>query len=130
MELKQGSLNRSPGSGDTQQIEQEIQEMKQAASQMILQYTPEEGDTITLPDSDRDMTVNLILSEDLEAVTIVLPGVHQRVGQRMFFDSNRLIATCTFTSAAMVNSAEVMFSAGDNFVYYRNQPAVISRITS
>lgn len=131
MELKQGALNQSPGAGDTSQIQAEIEEMQQMMQALVINAVPTEGGTVTIPQTDRDVTLNLQPASDLVELTVNLPGGQSgRVGQRVFVNSTREIQSCTFSADIQVNSAEVMFSAGDNFVYYRNQPNIFSRITS
>lgn len=131
MELKQGALNQSPGAGDTSAIQAEIDQMQQMMQAMVINVVPTEGGTVTIPATDRDVTLNLQPATNLLELTVVLPGGQNgRVSQRVFVNSTREIDTCTFEADIQVNSPQAMFSAGDNFVYYRNQPNIFSRITS
>lgn len=111
----------------------DVQEVVEAAmAQWVLDQSVTEGSSVTLPDTNQDITLNLQTGgASLNAVTVHLPGnTDGRVGQRVFVNSNGSIADVSFVSTNTVNNADVAFSPGDNFVYYRNQPTIWSRITS
>lgn len=103
-----------------------------AMEQWTLNQAVTEGTSVTLPDTNQDITLNLLTNgASLNAVTVHLPSnTDGRIGQRVFVNSNGNIADVTFTSTNTVNNSDVAFSPGDNFVYYRNQPTIWSRITS
>jgi len=91
-----------------------------------------EGQTVTIPNTNNDVTLNLETGgAQLNAVTINLPGNSDgRVGQRVFVNSDGQIALAHFQSTITVNGADYMFNPGDNCVFYRNKPAIFSRITA
>lgn len=102
-----------------------------AMAQWVLNQVVTEGQTVTLPATNQDITLNLLTAAPLTQVNVVLPGnTDGRVGQRCFVNSNGQIATVSFSSSLQVNSADVAFAPGDNYVYYRNMPTIWSRITS
>lgn len=103
-----------------------------AMTQIVQTVNVSEGSIINLPDSNHDITLNLLTNgQQLEHVTVILPNnTDGRIGQRVFVNSNNQIMEVSFMSDFQVNNPSVMFSMGDNFVYYRNQPTIWSRITS
>lgn len=102
-----------------------------AMAQWVVNQAVTEGQTVTLPATNQDITLNLLTGVALTQVNVVLPGNSDgRVGQRCFVNSNGQIATVSFSSALQVNSPDVAFASGDNYVYYRNMPTIWSRITS
>lgn len=102
-----------------------------AMAQMVVNQPVTEGQTVTLPSTNQDITLNLLTGVALTQVNVVLPGNSDgRVGQRCFVNSNGQIATVSFSSTLQVNSPDVAFAPGDNYVYYRNMPTIWSRITS
>lgn len=102
-----------------------------AMAQWVLNQAVTEGQTVTLPATNQDITLNLLTGVALTQVNVVLPGnTDGRVGQRCFVNSNGQIATVSFSSSLQVNSPDVAFAPGDNYVYYRNMPTIWSRITS
>lgn len=102
-----------------------------AMAQWVLNQPVTEGQTVTLPATNQDITLNLLTAGSLVQVNVVLPGnTDGRVGQRCFVNSNGQIATVSFSSALQVNNPDVAFAPGDNYVYYRNMPTIWSRITS
>ncbi len=124
--LKNGFIDQ----GDIQsQVEAAV---SAAMEQWTLNQIVTEGASVTLPDTNQDITLNLLTGgAALNAVTVNLPSnTDGRIGQRVFVNSNGNIADVTFTSTNTVNNSDVAFSPGDNFVYYRNQPTIWSRITS
>ena len=124
--LKNGFIDQ----GDIQsQVEAAV---SAAMEQWTLNQTVTEGASVTLPDTNQDITLNLLTNgASLNAVTVRLPGnTNGRIGQRVFVNSNGNIADVNFMSTNTVNNSDVAFSPGDNFVYYRNQPTIWSRITS
>lgn len=109
----------------------EMHQLIEDNTQWVNNHDVIEGDIITLPVTNRDITLNLIGTVPLNMVTVNLPtNVDGRVGQRIFVNSNIQIANAKFQSTNPVNNAEIMFAVGDNVVYYRNQPTIWSRITS
>ncbi len=106
--------------------------VQEAMQQLVINQNVIEGQTVTLPNTNQDITLNLLTGgASLNAVNVILPGnTDGRVGQRTFVNSNGQIALVSFSSAITVNGQEVMFYSGDNYAYYRNQPAIWSRITS
>ena len=103
-----------------------------ALTQWVLNQSVTEGQTVTIPDTDKDFTLNLLTGgASLNAVNVVLPGNSAgRVGQRGFVNCDGQVANVNFSSAIQINNSDVMFSPGDNYVYYRNQPNIWSRVTS
>lgn len=93
-----------------------------------------EGQTITIPAGNNDVTLNLETGgAQLNAVTINLPGnTDGRVGQRVFVNADGQIAAAHFqaTAGVSVNGGDYMFNSGDNCVFYRNKPTIFSRITA
>lgn len=121
---------REVGAGMT--ASQVAQMITEAASQITINMQVVEGQTIELPDTSQSMTLNIGTGGlSLEMVTVKLPGNPDGiVGQRIFVNSDGEIATVMFESEITVNNPQYMFNPGDNCVYYRNKPNVISRITS
>lgn len=100
-----------------------------ALQPLVVNAAPTEGSTIDLPDVDQEIVLNLAPATDLANLTINLPGNSPgRTGQRLFIGSTREIANVTCAGGLTVNNPTVMFSPGDNVVFFRNQPAVWSRL--
>jgi hypothetical protein len=107
----------------------QLAELISRASPQVIDAIPAEGGTVTLPSSSRDMIVNLSPATTLNAVTLVLPNETSSVmGQRIFVASTRQITALTATGIATVNNAVVMFSPGDNVVFFKNKPNTWSRL--
>lgn len=118
-------------------IKKEIQAMIDASiafviGQWVVNQTVVNGQTVTLPNTNQDITLNLLTGgASLTSVTVALPSNSDgRIGQRCFVNSNGQIADVIFISTNQVNNSEVAFGAGDNYVYYRNMANIWSRITS
>lgn len=116
--------------GDVQSMVESA--MAEAMAQMVINQAVVEGQQITLPNTNQSITLNLLTGgSSLNQVGVVLPGnTDGQVGQRVFVNSDGQVGVVSFTSANQVNNPEVMFSPGDNYVYYRNQPNIWSRVTS
>lgn len=108
------------------------QAMSAGAPMTTINQPVVEGQTVTLPSTNNDITLNLETSgASLNAVTVSLPGNSDgRVGQRVFVNSDGTIALAHFQSTITVNGGDYMFNPGDNCVFYRNKPAILSRITA
>jgi hypothetical protein len=106
--------------------------MDAAMAQMVVSEPVIEGQTVTLPNTNQNITLNLLTGgATLLQVGVVLPGnADGFVGQRVFVNSDGQVGVVSFSSANQVNNSDVMFSPGDNYVYYRNQPTIWSRVTS
>lgn len=106
--------------------------MATAMAQMVINQSVIEGQQITLPNTNQSITLNLLTGgATLNQVRVVLPGnTDGEVGQRVFVNSDGQVGVVSFTSSVQVNNSDVMFSPGDNYVYYRNQPTIWSRVTS
>lgn len=95
----------------------------------VFNEVPVEGGTITLPNVDDEIVLNMAPATDLTNLTINLPGNNPgKVGQRIFIASTRQISNVTVSGALPVNNNVVMFSPGDNVVFFRNQPSSWSRL--
>lgn len=91
-------------------------------------YTPINGQTIDLPDTDRDMFVNLTPATDLSTLTVVLPPeTASRENQRLVMRSSRNITEITVTGATTIDNAIVMLSAGSVTVFFKFAPNLWSR---
>ncbi|AFV50679.1 hypothetical protein G169_gp24 [Pseudomonas phage AF] len=108
------------------------QAMASGSPMTVMNQAVAEGQTVTIPNTNNDVTLNLETGgAQLNAVTINLPGNSDgRVGQRVFVNSDGQIALAHFQSSITVNGADYMFNPGDNCVFYRNKPAILSRITA
>lgn len=124
--LKNGFIDQ----GDMTELAQ--QAVADAMAQMVVNQSVIEGQTVTLISTNQDITLNLLTGGTaLNQVNVVLPGNSDgRVGQRVFVNSDGQIALAHFTSAIAVNGGDYMFNPGDNCVFYRNSPTIISRITA
>jgi hypothetical protein len=117
------------------QVQQMITDaMASGAPMVLVNQAVVEGQTVTLPNTNNDITLNLETGgASLNAVTVNLPGnTDGRVGQRVFVNADGNIALAHFQAAAgvTVNGSDYMFNPGDNCVFYRNKPAIMSRITA
>lgn len=103
--------------------------VRQILAPLAFDAVPTEGGTVTLPQKGQDMIVNLNPAANLTAMTLVLPNeANSTMGQRIFVSSTRQITTMTATGIATVNNAQTTFSAGDNYVFFKNKPNVWSRL--
>lgn len=113
----------------TDEMEVLLGEMQMSLTSMTIDVTPTEGGIVTLPSTNRELIVNLNPATNLNAMTLVLPNeASSKMGQRVFIASTRQIANLTATGTATVNNPTVMFSPGDNYVYFKNKPNTWSRI--
>lgn len=104
------------------------QAMGQAMDPVNVTYTPTEGQTISLPATDRDLFVNLTPAGDLDAITIVLPAeASSRDNQRLVMRSSRNITEITVTGATTIDNAIVMLNAGSVTVFFKFAPNLWSR---
>lgn len=124
--LKNGFIDQ----GDMEVMVQEA--VTEAMGQLVINQPVTEGQTVTLPSTSQDITLNLQTGgQSLNAVTVALPGNSDgRVGQRVFVNSDGQITLAHFQSSIAVNGADYMFNPGDNCVFYRNSPAIFSRVTA
>lgn len=108
------------------------QAMAVGAPMTVINQPVIDGQTVMLPDTNNDITLNLETGgASLNGVAINLPdNADGRVGQRIFVNSDGAIAICHCYAAIPVNGGDYMFNPGDNCVFYRNKPAVFSRITA
>jgi hypothetical protein len=114
-------------------VQQMINDAMASGSPMTIINQPVvEGQTILLPDTNNDITLNMETGgASLSGVAINLPdNTDGRVGQRVFVNSNGNIGICHCYSAITVNGGDYMFNPGDNCVFYRNKPNEFSRITA
>lgn len=104
------------------------QAMGQAMDPVNVSYTPAEGQTISLPATDRDLFVNLTPAADLNAITVVLPAeASSRDNQRLVMRSSRNITEITVTGATTIDNAIVMLNAGSVTVFFKFAPNLWSR---
>ncbi|WP_110970886.1 hypothetical protein [Pseudomonas huaxiensis] len=104
------------------------QAMGQAMDPVNVSYTPAEGQTISLPATDRDLFVNLTPAADLNAITVILPAeALSRDNQRLVMRSSRNIAEITVTGATTIDNAIVMLNAGSVTVFFKFAPNLWSR---
>jgi len=110
------------------------QAMASGAPMNTINQAVTEGQTVTLPSTNDDITLNLETGgASLNAITVNLPSnTTGRVGQRVFVNSDGNIVLAHFQAAAgvTVNGSDYMFNPGDNCVFYRNKPAIFSRLTA
>ena len=113
----------------TDEMEKLLSDMQASLTSMTIDVVPVEGGTVTLPSTNRELIINLNPAANLNALTLVLPNeASSKMGQRVFIASTRQIATLTATGTSTVNNPTVMFSPGDNYVYFKNKPNTWSRI--
>lgn len=93
----------------------------------VIDFTPTEGQTITVPASGRkEVFINILTSTTLNNLTIVLPN--DIIGQRNFIGAKGTVANLVVTSAIPVSNGNIMLSPGDNTVFARNRSDQISRV--
>lgn len=99
-----------------------------ATGRVSVSYTPTEGQTISLPATDKDLFVNLTPATDLNQLTIQLPPeASSRDNQRLVMRSSRNIAEITVIGATTVDNAIVMLNAGSVTVFFKFEPNLWSR---
>lgn len=104
------------------------QAMGQAMDPVNVTYTPAEGQTISLPATDRDLFVNLTPAGDLNAITIELPPeASSRDNQRLVMRSSRNIIEITVTGATTIDNSTVMLNSGSVTVFFKFAPNLWSR---
>ena len=104
------------------------QAMGQAMDPVNVSYTPAEGQTISLPATDRDLFVNLTPAADLNAITVALPTeASSRDNQRLVMRSSLNIAEITVTGATTIDNAIVMLNSGSVTVFFKFAPNIWSR---
>lgn len=96
---------------------------------LTIDVIPVEGGTITLPNTSQEIIINMAPATNLANVNLVLPNnASSRQGQRIFVASTRQIANMVASGVPTVNNATVMFSPGDNVVFFKNTPNTWSRL--
>lgn len=100
--------------------------MSEMAGPLIVAATPSEGDTITLPESEREIILNIDTPNSLSAVNVVLPTGH--LGARLFIASTMAIDMMTVTGPSTVNNNMVTLNPGDNVVFFQNDVNIWSRL--
>ncbi len=104
------------------------QAMGQIMDPVNVTYTPTEGQTISLPATDRDLFVNLTPAGDLNAITVVLPPeASSRDNQRLVMRSSRNILEITVTGATTIDNSTVMLNSGSVTVFFKFAPNLWSR---
>lgn len=97
------------------------------AGPLIVSETPSDGDTITLPETDQEVILNLDPAAPLATLNLVLPTGH--LGARLFVASTKAIDMATFTGPSVVNNNQVTFNPGDNVVFFQNKLLTWSRLS-
>lgn len=99
-----------------------------ATGRLSVAYTPTEGQTISLPATDRDLFVNLTPATDLATLIVELPPEPaSRDNQRLVMRSSRNITEITVTGATTIDNAIVMLNAGSVTVFFKFAPNLWSR---
>ena len=99
-----------------------------ATGRLSVGYAPTEGQTISLPATDRDLCVTLTPAVDLAAITIEMPPeAASRDNQRLVMRSSRNIAEITVTGATTIDNAITMLNAGSVTVFFKFAPNLWSR---
>jgi uncharacterized protein (DUF849 family) len=107
----------------------ELDAIRAMITPLVINMTPTEGMTITLPASTQEIILNMDPATDLSLVTIALPAnATPREGQRVFIGCTKSIDQVTATGPATVNAAVSMIAPGDNFVYLQNKGQTWSRL--
>lgn len=97
------------------------------AGPLIVSETPADGDTITLPETDQEVILNLDPAVPLATLNLILPTGH--LGARLFVASTKAIGMATFTGPGDVNNNQVTFNPGDNVVFFQNKLLTWSRLS-
>lgn len=97
------------------------------AGPLIVSEIPSNGGTITLPETDQEVILNLDPSTPLDTLNLVLPTGH--LGARLFVASTKAIDMATFTGPGVVNNNQVTFNPGDNVVFFQNKLLTWSRLS-
>lgn len=99
-----------------------------ATGRMSVGYAPTDGQTISLPATDRDLFVNLTPATDLSTLTIELPPeAASRDNQRLVMRSSRNITEITVIGATTIDNAIVMLNSGSVTVFFKFAPNLWSR---
>jgi hypothetical protein len=107
---------------------QVVNVMQQESKPLILSYSPTNGQTIALPQTDSDLFVNITPSTDLAALSIVLPSEgNSSEGQAVRIRSSRNIGEITVSGATTVDNFIVMLNSGSVTVFFKFAPNVWSR---
>lgn len=107
----------------------QMQALTAMMTPLTVDAVPVEGGTVTLPNTSQEIILNLAPATDLTNVNLVLPNdASSRQGQRIFVASTRQIGNLVASGVATVNNATVMFSPGDNVVFFKNRPNTWSRL--
>lgn len=109
----------------------QINQMLALMTPMTLDITPVEAQTITMPDTDQEILVNLMAATDLAALSFVLPSNEStRIGQRVFIRSSRVITEMDVSAdpGTTVDNWITNFNAGDSLVFIKSADAIWSRV--
>jgi len=89
----------------------------------------ESGMTIDLPDTNREILINLLSDEALGLITINLPSNEtSRISQRVFVRSQQAIEEFMVTGATTVDNWAASLSPGDNLAYIKIADNTWSRV--
>lgn len=88
-----------------------------------------DGMTIELPDTNREILINMLSENPHMQISVVLPSNQStRIGQRVFVRSQQSIEEFMVTGAATVDNWVASFSPGDNLAYIKIADNTWSRV--
>ena len=136
MDINQGAFNPGGNSAGTpasqqevQQLKAQVQELQQSIDGMDVTVTPTVGQTITLPDTDKEITVNLMPDSDLNVVTLQMPAESAtKTRQRVFIRTSRGIMKILVIGDGRIDNPEVILPAGGSAVFIKAAPGIWARV--
>lgn len=96
---------------------------------MTMDIQAENGMSITLPNTNREILINLLSGDPLTQINVTLPSnASTRIGQRVFVRSQQAIEEFMVTGAETVDNFAASFSPGDNLAYIKIADNTWSRV--
>lgn len=87
------------------------------------------GMNIELPETNREILINLLSEQPLDQITVTLPSNEStRISQRIFVRSQMSIAEFMVVGADTVDNSMASFSPGDNLAYIKTAENIWSRV--
>lgn len=108
---------------------QELRNLELRLQPIQMDIQAQDGMTITVQDTNREVLINLLSTDPLTEITLILPSEQSsRISQRVFVRSQQTIEQFMVTGAENVDNWVASFSPGDNLVYIKSAPNTWSRV--
>jgi hypothetical protein len=115
-----------PNRGLTNQVLKDIVDGGVVPPRTVTRATPASGETVTLDESGRDMTLLVDGSGPLSSLTVVFPATAGAIGQLVRIVALVQIDELTLNGGSFINAPEQMFQ-GDAFLFQKIEAGTWAR---